>query len=349
MTEDELPGDETALAPAAGGERLTLVVPDGQAADRADRLLVALLAAAGRVVARAEVQRWLEAGLVTRKDEPLDKRTTLRAGETIEVFVGPGPRSDAEPDPSVTFAVVFEDEHLLVVDKPAGLVVHPARGHRSGTLVNGLLARGGFERASADPLDPDGHLRPGIVHRLDKDTSGLLVVAKDAVTREGLKDRFARHDIERAYLAVTVGETRRARWDTTHGRHPQSRLKFTSRLPEGRDGVRRAVTHVEPMRRLHEGRATLVRCTLETGRTHQIRVHLTEQSRTPILADELYGATPGDPILAAVARTLGRQALHAAVLGFRHPVTGENLRWESPLPEDLRLALTTLGLPSPSP
>jgi 23S rRNA pseudouridine1911/1915/1917 synthase len=341
------PRSDAAPVPTTAGERVRLVVPSGHAGDRADRLVVELLAATGRTVARAEVQRWLDAGLVTRQGLALEKRTTVRAGDALDVVVAPGPKSEAEPDATVTFLVVFEDAHLLVVDKPAGLVVHPARGHRDGTLVNGLLARGGFERASADPLDPDGHLRPGIVHRLDKDTSGLLVVAKDAETREGLKSLFARHDIERAYLAITVGDTRRARWDTTHGRHPQSRLKFTSRLPEGRDGVKRAVTHVEPLRRLREGRATLVRCTLETGRTHQIRVHLAEQARTPILADELYGSAPSDPVLAEAARGLGRQALHAAVLGFVHPMTGERLRWESPLPSEFVTALETLGCPTP--
>lgn len=332
------------LHPAHASEpSLELEVPHSLSGQRADKGLVDLLAAHGRTIARAELQRWLEAGRVTRDGVALEKRTSLREGDRIVLVPAEPAPTDARPDPSVTFGVVYEDAHLIVVDKPAGLVVHPARGHREGTLVNGLLARGGFERASADPRDPEGHLRPGIVHRLDKDTSGLLVVAKDAPTREGLKALFARHDIERAYLAVTLGETRSARIETTHGRHPQHRLKFTSRLPEHRPGARRALTHVKLLERLAGGRASLVRCTLETGRTHQIRVHLTERSRTPILGDALYGGVPSAPDIAAIAARLGRQALHATLLGFVHPITGERLSWESPLPADLRAALEALG------
>jgi 23S rRNA pseudouridine1911/1915/1917 synthase len=236
--------------------------------------------------------------------------------------------------------IIHEDDHLLVLDKPAGLVVHPARGHRSGTLVNGLLARGGFATDSADPRDPEGHLRPGIVHRLDKDTSGLMVVAKDAPTREGLKALLARHDVERSYLAITQGDTTRASYDTTHGRHPRSRLRFTSKLPDNRPGVRRARTQIEPLERL--AGTTLVRCTLDTGRTHQIRVHLSEQAGTPILADSLYGAPPPSAGLGRIADTLGRQALHAEVLGFVHPISGTSMRWRRPVPADMQWALDEL-------
>jgi 23S rRNA pseudouridine1911/1915/1917 synthase len=202
--------------------------------------------------------------------------------------------------------------------------------------VNGLLARGGFERAGADPRDPEGHLRPGIVHRLDKGTSGLLVVAKDAPTREALKALFAAHDIEREYVAVVVGIAKSATYDTLHGRHPTDRLRFTSRAPGGR----RAVTHVRVLERL--GAATLVACRLDTGRTHQIRVHLAEQGGTPILGDPLYGRTPRDAALRALAEVLGRQALHARVLGFVHPATGVAMRWESALPEDIERVLRVL-------
>jgi 23S rRNA pseudouridine1911/1915/1917 synthase len=223
-----------------------------------------------------------------------------------------------------------------VIDKPAGLVVHPARGHEGGTLVNALLARGGFERAGADPRDPVGHLRPGIVHRLDKGTSGLLVVAKDAPTREALKALFAAHDIEREYVAIVAGQARDATYDTLHARHPTDRLRFTSRTEKGR----RAVTHVRVLERL--GPATLVACRLDTGRTHQIRVHLSEQAGTPILGDPLYGRLPRDPELYALAEALGHQALHARVLGFVHPATGRAVRWTSPLPEDLEACLSGL-------
>jgi 23S rRNA pseudouridine1911/1915/1917 synthase len=321
-------------------KRLVLKVPADQAGARADKGIVEMLAAAGEPRPRAEIQRWLADGHILVDGETVAKKTALVEGQSVEVHLAPPPLSEAEPDPSVVVQVVFEDDHLLVVNKQAGLVVHPARGHATGTLVNGLLARGGFEADNADPRDPTGHLRPGIVHRLDKDTSGLLVVAKSAACREGLKALFQRHDIERSYLAIAVGVVKTARFETTHGRHPTQRLRFTSRLPADRPGVKRAVTEVETVERL--AGVTLVRCTLETGRTHQIRVHLAEQAKAPILADPLYGRPPHDPELRAIAERLGRQALHAGVLGFVHPITGERCHWEAPLPDDMAEALEAL-------
>lgn len=261
----------------------------------------------------------------------------IAAGAVVEVRPSAPPLTRAAPEAGVVVPLVFEDEHLLVIDKPAGLVVHPARGHAAGTLVNGLLALPGFARASADPRDPAGHLRPGIVHRLDKGTSGLLVVAKDEPTREALKELFARHAIQREYVAIVVGAARDATYDTLHGRHPTDRLRFTSRVRSGR----RAVTHARVLERLGS-LATLVACTLETGRTHQIRMHLAERGGTPILADPLYGKPPRDPAVRAVAEELGRQALHARVLGFVHPATGAALRWESAMPPDMERALSRL-------
>jgi 23S rRNA pseudouridine1911/1915/1917 synthase len=268
----------------------------------------------------------------------VSKSDHLPVGTTLVVEPMAPPLSRAEPDASVQFTVVYEDAHLLVVDKPAGLVVHPAKGHPRGTLVNGLLARGGFEADNADPRDPEGHLRPGIVHRLDKDTSGLLVIAKDAATREGLKALLAKHDVERAYLAIVQGRAVAAEYDTSHGRHPKSRLKFTSLLADGT--LKRARTRVEIVEGLPD--ATLVRCILWTGRTHQIRVHLAEQGKTPILADALYGTRPPQPTLREVAAELGRQALHATVLGFVHPASGERMHFDSPLPDDMAGALARL-------
>jgi 23S rRNA pseudouridine1911/1915/1917 synthase len=231
---------------------------------------------------------------------------------------------------------VFEDEALLVVNKPAGLVVHPARGHRRGTLVNGLLARPGFELPGAG--NETEKERPGIVHRIDKDTSGLLVVAKSEQSRESLKAQLGAHSAERVYLALTVGVPSPGTIRTTYGRDPRSRLRFTSRRREGKS----AITHVRVREKLAGGRAALVECRLETGRTHQIRVHLSEQAKTPLLADALYGRRPTDPELALVATELGRQALHAAVLGFTHPTTGEKLRFEVPPPADFQAALLRL-------
>ncbi len=263
------------------------------------------------------------------------------AGAEVTVRPEPPEPTSAEPDASIAITVVYEDAHLLVVDKPAGLVVHPARGHASGTLVNALLGRGGFERAGADPRDPEGHVRPGIVHRLDKGTSGLLVVAKDDPTREALKALFARHAIDREYLAIVVGEAKDATIEALHARDPRDRLRFTSRTDAGK----RAVTHVRVLERF--AGAALVACRLDTGRTHQIRVHLSERAGTPILGDPLYGRPPANPALRALAEALGRQALHARVLGFVHPATGEAMRWESPLPEDMDRCLTALRATPP--
>jgi 23S rRNA pseudouridine1911/1915/1917 synthase len=234
--------------------------------------------------------------------------------------------------------VVHEDDDVLVVDKPAGVVVHPGRGNWSGTLVAGLLARPGFERAPFDPRDPLGRLRPGIVHRIDKDTSGLLVVAKNERAREGLKVQLAAHTVSRVYRALTLGVPKDGRVESLHARHPTLRRRFTSFTEVGR----RAVTHMVVEERLASGRAALVACRLETGRTHQIRVHLAERAATPILADALYGRASKDPEIAAVASALGRQALHAGVLVFQQPITGAHLSFESELPEDLTQALERL-------
>jgi 23S rRNA pseudouridine1911/1915/1917 synthase len=288
-------------------------------------------------VSRATVQRWIQEGRVLVDGASCRPRDAVKSGAVLDVDPQPPPPSDAEPDSRVELEVVHEDAAVLVVNKPAGLVVHPARGHRSGTLVNGLLARPGFASALAEPASADAQ-RPGIVHRIDKDTSGLLVVAKTPQSRESLKAQLAAHSAERAYLALTLGVPAARTIRTHYGRDRRSRLRFTSRLDEGK----LAVTHVRVLERLAGGRAALIECRLETGRTHQIRVHLSEQAKTPLLSDALYGKRSGDPELAGAGELIGRQALHAAVLGFTHPVTGERLRFESPLPADFASALAAL-------
>ncbi|XXX73705.1 RluA family pseudouridine synthase [Sorangium sp. So ce134] len=330
---------------AAGAEALHFRVDDSDPHDRLDKLVVHLLERAGRATSRAAVQRWIAAGRVLVDGEPARASVAVRSGALVDIRPEEPPPPAAAPDPGVAIPVVYEDEHLLVIDKPAGLVVHPARGHASGTLVNGLLALPGFALAPADPRDPMGHVRPGIVHRLDRGTSGLLVVAKDEPTREALKARFAKHEIEREYAAIVAGEARDATYDTPHGRHPTDRLRYTSWISGGPGAggaaPRRAVTHVRVLERLG-GAATVVACSLETGRTHQIRVHLAERSRTPVLGDPLYGKPPKKPAVRAIAEELGRQALHARVLGFIHPATRRPVRWESALPADMRKALDQL-------
>jgi 23S rRNA pseudouridine1911/1915/1917 synthase len=256
----------------------------------------------------------------------------------------------APPEPlgeAIPLAVVFEDEDVIVIDKPAGLVVHPAAGHETGTLVNALIAHCG---ASLSGIG--GVRRPGIVHRLDKDTSGLLVVAKNDAAHGHLSAQFADHGrtgpLRREYVALVWGEPERARdtIQTQIDRSSQNREKMAV-VPEGRG--REAITHVEVEERF--GLVTAVRCRLETGRTHQIRVHLAHRGH-PLLGDETYGSgfktkanrLPDAPRAALAA--LGRQALHAAVLGFAHPRTGALLEFESALPSDmagLRDALRAMG------
>jgi 23S rRNA pseudouridine1911/1915/1917 synthase len=307
------------------------VVDVARSDQRIDKLLASLLPD----VSRATVQRWIDEGRVSVDGRVCRGRDKARPGAVLEWQPGEPPLSTAQPDSSVVLAVVHEDEHLIVIDKPAGMVVHPARGHATGTLVSGLLARGGFESLSSDP---GAQLRPGIVHRIDKDTSGLLVVAKNDRTREGLKAQFSARSVRREYRAVTLGVPISGRIATHYGRHPKSRLRFTSKIAGGKA----AVTTVQLIERLAGGRAAWVACRLETGRTHQIRVHLSEQAGCPVFADALYQGMPKKEPLLAVAARLGRQALHAHTLGFTHPITGATLDFTSPIPADIRRALDEL-------
>jgi 23S rRNA pseudouridine1911/1915/1917 synthase len=321
-----------------GSEPFLLVVPREASGARLDRFLVAAFAASEDPPSRAELQRWIEQGRVRVNGIAKKAADKLREGAEIVVEPEPPPRTSAAPEPGIDFEVVYQDDDLVVLDKPPGLVVHPARGHESGTLVNGLLALGLFSlEAMSDAYDAQGNLRPGIVHRLDKGTSGIMVVARTPRAREKLKAQFSEHSIEREYEALCVGDVLPRVFRTLHGRHPTDRLRFTTHVRDGK----RAITHVRVAQRLAEGRATHVRCRLETGRTHQIRVHLAE-SGTPILADPLYGKPPKDPELRAIAEGLGHQALHARLLGFTHPRTGERMRFESLPPRDFTSALEKL-------
>jgi 23S rRNA pseudouridine1911/1915/1917 synthase len=322
---------------------------------RLDRALASLISG----VSRAELARWIEHGRVRVNGVMRAKPSVrLHAGDAIEAEPMPPPPSDATADPSVVFAVVYEDEAIVVVDKPPGLVVHPARGHRDGTLVNGLIARGSLRVEAVGGVDDDEHSdpiaaqRPGIVHRIDRGTSGLLVVAKTGPARAKLQKIFAAHDLDRVYDAVAIGPLPDASTiDTAYGRHPTNRLKFTSIL--SRVG-KRACTHVSVVERLVDGSVARVECRLETGRTHQIRVHLADRGAA-LLGDPLYGKAATGPhatAIDAIATTLGRQALHARVLGFAHPTTGKPMRFEAPWPSDLREAydaLTALTAATPSP
>jgi 23S rRNA pseudouridine1911/1915/1917 synthase len=301
---------------------LTLCADD--AGERIDRVL----ARRCPEFSRSALQRWIEQGRVEQSGEVVSRKTKAVDGAEVTIHPAPPEAMNAKPQ-AIALEVLFEDDHLIVLDKPAGLVVHPAPGHPDGTLVNALLHHAEVQGGS-DPL------RPGIVHRLDKDTSGVMVVAKTPQAHERLVEMFQQHSLERAYLAIALGRPPQAiRYDTFHTRHPANRKKFTSRSDRGR----RAVTDLESVELLHG--SALVRCHLETGRTHQIRMHLAEHGH-PVLGDPLYGKSIGDPELRRVATELGRQALHAAVLAFAHPITGEAMRFETEPPEDFRRALRSL-------
>ena len=253
----------------------------------------------------------------------------LAAGTPYRITVPPVTAAAAAAQ-DIPLVIVFEDEHLIVVDKPAGLVVHPAAGNLDGTLVNALLhhCRGRLSGIG-------GVARPGIVHRIDKDTSGLLVVAKTDAAHEGLARQFADHSILRAYNAVVAGHllppAGTVRGAIARAPHDRKKMALVDETAGGGRG-KHAVTHYRTLERLQG--ATLIECRLETGRTHQVRVHMASIGHM-LLGDPAYGRTPSRlrPILSALG--FARQALHAAELGFIHPVTGNSVRFNSELPEDM--------------
>jgi len=293
--------------------------------------LDAWLAKQGTPYSRSQISRRIEEGEVTVGGQVVRSPSRkLRPGERV-IFVPPPPAPVEDLPEDIPLTILYEDEHLIVIDKAAGLVVHPATSHQAGTLVNALL-----HHCGASLKGVGGERRPGIVHRLDRDTSGVLVVAKDEPALVALQKQFLAHNLERRYLAIVEGVVaERGSFKTKYERDPRDRKKFSSRVAAGKA----AVTHWEVKQRF--AGATLVEARLETGRTHQIRVHFKDAGH-PLLGDKTYGRPPRDPKLRAVATALGRQALHAHVLGIVHPVSGEKLRWQTPPPADFQAALDAL-------
>ena len=303
----------------------TCVVSESDANQRLDSFI-----AAETPLSRSRVQWLLEHGMVRVNDEVGRKPSyRVQPGDRVDVEVPPAKPLELEAS-EIPLDILYEDSHLVVIAKPAGMVVHPGPGHQSDTLVNALLAH-------VDDLSGiGGALRPGIVHRLDQDTTGVLVVAKDDTAHQGLSSQLGAHDVERVYVALVAhlrgqGLQDEGTFDTLHGRHPKDRKRFTTTVDRGR----RAVTHYRVIERFGQGVAK-VECRLETGRTHQIRVHFSEYG-CPIIGDRVYGGR-------AMKSTslIDRQALHALSLGFVHPVSGEDLRFEAELPEDFKHAEETL-------
>jgi 23S rRNA pseudouridine1911/1915/1917 synthase len=308
--------DSTATRPEEEAERRQAIVDAALHGQRLDKVLVVM----ADEFSRSHLQSLVEAGHV--QVDGVAQRVAsrrVRAGQRVDVLLVPTAESQAFRPEAMALPIVHEDAHVIVLDKPAGLVVHPAAGHWSGTLLNGLLAH----HAGAFTLP-----RAGIVHRLDKDTTGLMVVAKTLEAMTALTRAIAAREVKRQYLALSHGrfESPSMRIEAPIGRDPQSKVRMAV-VPGGKP----AITDVE---RVASGDgASALRCTLHTGRTHQIRVHLASRGH-PLIGDTLYGGAP--------ALGMQRQALHAHVLGFRHPATGESVTFTAPAPGDFGSAWAML-------
>ena len=302
------------------------VVPDSAAGRRFDAVLAELFPE----FSRSRLSEWIKSGDALLDGETARPRDTLRGDETVQVQVVLETQTHAAPQ-DIPLNVLYEDDQVLVIDKPAGLVVHPGAGNPDGTLVNALLFRD--PNLAAVP-------RAGVVHRLDKDTSGVMVVARTLQAQTALVEQLSARDVHRQYLAVVVGAlVSGGTADAPIDRHPRDRLKMAVR-DDGRD----AVTHYRLRERFRAH--TALECRLETGRTHQIRVHMAHL-KSPIIGDPLYGGTLKLPkgatdTLVAELRGFKRQALHAETLEFLHPVSGEPVRASAPVPEDLQRLMSAL-------
>ncbi len=292
-------------------ESIVITIDEEQAGQRLDKIVSSVMNGA----TRSAVQKWMEQGYVTRQGKPLSKSTKLCVGEEINICIPPLSKVEIEPE-NIPLDIRYEDSDILVVNKPKDMVVHPAPGHLSGTLVNALLYHCGDSLSGIN-----GVIRPGIVHRIDKDTSGLLMVAKNDHAHQSLAAQIKDHSFTRIYEAVVYGKIKEEQGtiDAPIGRHPTDRKK----MAVTEKNSRKAVTHYRVLD-WHDG-FTHVQLQLETGRTHQIRVHMAYLGH-PVAGDPVYGVKK-------VITALHGQCLHAKVLGFIHPSTGEYLEITSELPE----------------
>lgn len=288
-------------------------------ADAEEERIDKLLAGSMDTLSRSFLQKLLKDGNVSVNGKIVKANYRVKDGDRVEFFVPPAVEPDILPE-NIPLSVLYEDEDVLVVDKPKGMVVHPAPGNYSGTLVNALLYRCGDQLSGIG-----GVIRPGIVHRIDKDTSGLLVVAKNDAAHLSLAAQIASHTFERRYLAICRGNLRsdEGEVDAPIGRHPVDRKKMAI-VQDGKA----AQTHFTVLERF--GDATMIACRLKTGRTHQIRVHMASLGH-PLLGDTVYGGE-GTKAERMLRNTLNGQCLHAATIAFCHPRSGELMRFEAPMP-----------------
>ncbi len=300
-------------------------VPLAMGGERVDAALAKLLPD----YSRSRMQQWIKDGAVTVNDKAVPPRHKVLGGDKITVEIQQSQEETAFTPEAIDLDVVYEDDHILVINKPAGLVVHPAAGNWHGTLLNGLLYR--HPELARVP-------RAGIVHRLDKETSGLMVVAKTIPAQTELVRQLQARTVSRIYRAVADGVVPfDGTIDANIGRDPHNRL----RMAVAKFGGKTAITHLRVLQRFASH--SYIECRLETGRTHQIRVHMRE-ARHPLAGDPLYGNPRhgmNDEVAVAV-KALGRQALHAFRLSLKHPVTGEEMSWEAPMPDDMRHLLAIL-------
>jgi len=310
-----------------------LLFPDDRPVERLDTFVSECLPD----ISRSQLKKLIDCGQITLNHAPTKASSKLRGGESIQVIL-PDPEPIAALPEAIPLHILYEDQDLIIINKPAGMVVHPAAGHSHGTLVNALLHH------CTDLAGIGGELRPGIVHRIDKDTSGVLIVTKNDLSHQHLAEQFKDHSIKRRYLALIHGAPNGQSGiiDQPIGRHPTQRKKMSGKAKKSK----RAVTHWKILKQYNINRLSLVELQLETGRTHQIRVHFTEIN-CPLIGDPLYGnrsrtTAIKDMELRKLIDRLPGQALHAQSLGFIHPRSGKYLEFFSEIPETLQNILTYL-------
>lgn len=308
-----------------------ITIPQEEAGKRLDLFLTI----SNPSLTRSHIQRLIEEGMVSVNGRPAKASHKIKDGEVVEMTIPEPTPIEARPEP-IPLEILYEDKEVVVVNKPSGLVVHPAAGNYTGTLVNALL----YHCRNLSGIG--GKLRPGIVHRLDKDTTGVLVAAKSDSAHQSLAGQFKKHTIKRKYIALVHGVVKEesGRIEAEIGRHLTQRKKMSVKTRKGKA----AVTRFKVIDRFDQ--FTLLELTLETGRTHQIRVHLSS-IKHPVVGDPVYGGKERindvkDPKVRKMIKGLGRQALHAAILGFMHPESNKYMEFQAPIPDDFQKVLDIL-------